>query len=39
MCYLCEKYAPLDGIDKYDPLIDPALTGASIVPHLADGLI
>ncbi|KAH6848432.1 Fructosamine kinase-domain-containing protein [Chaetomium sp. MPI-CAGE-AT-0009] len=39
MCYLCEKYAPIDGIDKYDPLIDPLLTGACIVPHLADGLI
>jgi fructosamine-3-kinase len=33
MCYLCEKYAPLEGIDKYDPSIDPSLTGARIVPH------
>ncbi|EAQ82890.1 hypothetical protein CHGG_11066 [Chaetomium globosum CBS 148.51] len=39
MCYLCEKYAPVDGIDKYDPTIDPSITGARIVPHLADGLI
>ncbi|ETS74942.1 hypothetical protein PFICI_13426 [Pestalotiopsis fici W106-1] len=31
MCYLCEKYAPLDGIDKYDPGKDPTVTGASIV--------
>ena len=33
MCYLCEKYAPLEGVDKYDPSIDPSLTGARIVPH------
>jgi hypothetical protein len=39
MCYLCEKYAPIDGIDKYDPQIDPSITGARIVPHLAEGLI
>ncbi|KAL1845019.1 hypothetical protein VTK73DRAFT_1320 [Phialemonium thermophilum] len=39
MCYLCEKYAPTDEIDKYDPELDPAITGATIVPHLADGLI
>lgn len=39
MCYLCEKYAPTDGIDKYDPRIDPSITGASIVPHLLEGLI
>ncbi|KAL8704321.1 MAG: hypothetical protein Q9201_002507 [Fulgogasparrea decipioides] len=39
MCYLCEKYAPIDGIDKYDPRIDPSITGASIVPHLLEGLI
>jgi hypothetical protein len=39
MCYLCEKYAPIDGIAPYNPLIDPSLTGACIVPHLADGLI
>ncbi|AEO64726.1 uncharacterized protein THITE_116263 [Thermothielavioides terrestris NRRL 8126] len=23
MCYLCEKYAPIDGIDKYNPQLDP----------------
>jgi protein-ribulosamine 3-kinase len=39
MCYLCEKYAPIDGIDKYDQRIDPSITGARIVPHLAEGLI
>ena len=39
MCYLIEKYAPIEGIDKYDPRIDPSLTGAQIVPHLDDGLI
>ncbi|AEO63776.1 uncharacterized protein THITE_2039488 [Thermothielavioides terrestris NRRL 8126] len=33
MCYLCEKYAPLEGIAAYDPSTDPALTGARIVPH------
>ncbi|KAI1087198.1 Fructosamine kinase-domain-containing protein [Rostrohypoxylon terebratum] len=36
MCYLCEKYAPTDGIDKYDPQIDPSLTGARIVPHMPE---
>ncbi|CAL8576784.1 hypothetical protein XPA_002649 [Xanthoria parietina] len=39
MCYLCEKYAPIDEIDKYDPRIDPSITGASIVPHLLEGFI
>ncbi|KAK3997917.1 Fructosamine kinase-domain-containing protein [Cladorrhinum sp. PSN332] len=39
MCYLCEKYAPIDGIDKYDPMIDPSITRARIVPHLAEGLL
>jgi hypothetical protein len=33
MCYLCEKYAPLAGIAKYDPSIDPSITGVCIVPH------
>jgi protein-ribulosamine 3-kinase len=33
MCYLCEKYASTEGIDEYDPLLDPSLTGARIVPH------
>ncbi|KFX99302.1 hypothetical protein V490_01848 [Pseudogymnoascus sp. VKM F-3557] len=37
MLYLCEKYAPIDGVDSYDPRIDPSITGASIVPH--EGLI
>ncbi|KAK1764261.1 Fructosamine kinase-domain-containing protein [Phialemonium atrogriseum] len=32
MCYLCEKYAPIDGIDKYDPQKDPSVTGARLVP-------
>ena len=39
MCYLIEKYAPIEGIDKYDSRIDPSLTGARIVPHLDDDLI
>ncbi|KAI0118717.1 Fructosamine kinase-domain-containing protein [Nemania sp. FL0031] len=39
MLYLCEKYAPIDGVDKYDPRIDPSVTGECIVPHLAEGLI
>jgi hypothetical protein len=39
MCYLIEKYAPIDGIDKYDPSLDPAVTGARIVPHLESGLL
>lgn len=39
MYYLCEKYAPIGGIDKYDPRIDPSITGVSIVPHLLEGFI
>jgi len=39
MCYLIEKYAPIQGIDKYKPDIDPSITGATIIPHLADGFI
>lgn len=33
MLYLCEKYAPIDGIGKYDKPIDPIETGARIVSH------
>ena len=33
MCYLCEKYAPIDGIDTYDPRIDPSITEARIKTH------
>ncbi|KAK8032105.1 Fructosamine kinase-domain-containing protein [Apiospora arundinis] len=36
MCYLCEKYAPIDGIDEYDSNIDPSITGATITPHVTD---
>ncbi|EPE35698.1 Protein kinase-like (PK-like) [Glarea lozoyensis ATCC 20868] len=32
MCYLCEKYAPIDGIDKYDAQKDPSVTGAQLTP-------
>ncbi|KAB5516896.1 Fructosamine kinase-domain-containing protein [Coniochaeta sp. 2T2.1] len=32
VCYLCEKYAPVAGIDKYDPQKDPSVTGARLVP-------
>lgn len=39
MRYLCEKYAPIEGIDKYDQFMDPSVTGARIVPHLAEGFI
>lgn len=39
MCYLIEKYAPIDGISQYDPLIDPSITGARITPHLSEGFI
>lgn len=28
MCYLIDKYAPIEGIDKYDPRLDPSVTGA-----------
>lgn len=27
MCYLIDKYAPIEGIEKYDPKLDPYLTG------------
>ncbi|KAH0558951.1 hypothetical protein GP486_004422 [Trichoglossum hirsutum] len=37
MCYLCEKYAPIDGIDEYDPQKDPSITGARIIVH--EGLV
>ncbi|KAL2047679.1 hypothetical protein N7G274_000721 [Stereocaulon virgatum] len=33
MCYLCEKYAPLEGLGKYDSEKDPSVTGASIQVH------
>ena len=33
MCYLCEKYAPLDGLGKYDSDKDPSVTGARITVH------
>lgn len=33
MCYLSERYAPLDGLDRYDPLKDPSVTGARIIAH------
>ncbi|EHK27169.1 uncharacterized protein TRIVIDRAFT_188080 [Trichoderma virens Gv29-8] len=39
MCYLCEKYAPIDGIDKYNPQIDPAIIGVRIIPHIEEDLI
>jgi hypothetical protein len=28
MLYLCEKYAPLDTLEKYDPEKDISVTGA-----------
>lgn len=27
MCHLCEKYAPLEGLGKYDTEKDPSVTG------------
>ena len=33
MCYLCEKYAPLEGLGKYDGAKDPSVTGARIQVH------
>ena len=33
MCYLCEKYAPLEGLGKYDTEKDPSVTGARIQVH------
>ena len=33
MCYLCEKYAPLEGLGKYDSELDPSVTGARIQVH------
>ncbi|KAL6912641.1 hypothetical protein ACHAPO_012046 [Fusarium lateritium] len=32
MCYLCEKYAPIEGIDKYDPALDPIVSGLGLLP-------
>ena len=33
MCYLCEKYAPLESLGKYDSDKDPSVTGARITVH------
>jgi hypothetical protein len=30
MLYLIEKYAPLEGLPKYDPQKDPSVTGAGV---------
>ena len=32
MLYLCEKYGPLESLEKYDPEKDISITGAH-VPH------
>ncbi|KAI0115524.1 Fructosamine kinase-domain-containing protein [Nemania sp. FL0031] len=32
MCYLCEKYAPLATIDKYDPELDPTVMTVRPLP-------
>jgi hypothetical protein len=29
MLFLCEKYAPLDSLEKYDPEMDITVTGVS----------
>lgn len=36
MCGLCEKYAPIEGIDKYDPTRDPLVTGIGIKPEFVN---
>jgi protein-ribulosamine 3-kinase len=36
MCYLSERYAPLEGLDKYNPDMDPSVTGARIVAHAGE---
>lgn len=33
MCYLCEKYAPLEGLGKYDSSKDPSVPDALITVH------
>lgn len=35
MCYLIDKYAPIEGIDKYDPRFDPSVTGAHFAVYSA----
>ena len=30
MLYLCEKYGPLDSLEKYDPEKDVSITGAYV---------
>lgn len=38
MAYLCDKYAPLEGIPKYDPKQDPAWGrhSRSVLAHSSD---
>ena len=31
MYYLCEKYAPLESLGRYDPQKDPSVTGEWLV--------
>lgn len=33
MHYLCEKYAPLPGLPRYEREKDPVVTGARIAVH------
>jgi hypothetical protein len=33
MCYISERYTPLETLDKYNPQNDPSVTGASFVAH------
>ena len=35
MCYLIDKYAPIEGVDKYDPRFDPSVTGAHFAAYSA----
>ena len=35
MLYLCEKYAPMDTLEKYKPELDPGVTGIRGYDNLA----
>ena len=36
MLYLCEKYGPLDSLEKYDPEKDISITGAYVLRTICD---
>jgi protein-ribulosamine 3-kinase len=37
MLYLCDKYGPLDSLEKYNPKMDVSVTGA-YVPYVMNQL-